>query len=331
MAIFNGVHTTQSEADTLVESYGESGKEKPEEQEVLFHAKFGNGRDEYPVVAGRYRLIWSKVCPFAQRNKIIFALLGLDDVISTGTVANEKTKDGWEFTDSPNQEDPVLKIKRLVDIYDETDPDFQGRALVPTLVDIKTHKVISSDYFQLPNQWEVDWKKFHRKNAPDLYPEKLRKQIDELNDIIFTDINTCVYKVGNSSTEEKKEKYQDIFFNRMDELEERLSKQRYLFGDQITDSDIRLYTTLARFDSVYYPLFKVNRKKLVDYPNLWNYAKDLYQTEGFASTTFFEDIIQGYIASFPLNCTEDIQRTVDKNLWSAPHDRAKKFNEIKKE
>lgn len=318
MAVFNGVHTTQKEADTLVDSYNEKSNKKVSEQEELFRVVFGEGEGEYPVVAGRYRLIWSRVCPFAQRNKIIFSLLGLDDVISTGTVANKKTKDGWEFSDSPNQEDPVLKIKKLVDIYDETDPDFQGRALVPTLVDIKTHKVISSDYFHLPNQWEVDWKKYHKKNAPDLYPKELRKQIDELNDIIFTDINTCVYKVGNSSTEEKKEKYRDIFFHRMDELEERLSKQRYLFGDKITDSDIRLYTTLARFDSVYYPLFKVNRKKLVDYPNLWNYARDLYQTEGFASTTFFEDIIEGYIASFPLNYDENIEKTVDRNLWLEP-------------
>ena len=325
MAIFNGVHSTQEEADTLVGSYEKKGVTDSKRQEVLFRAEFGDGKGQYPVVAGRYRLIWSKVCPFAQRNKIIFALLGLDDVISTGTVANKKTKDGWEFTDSPDGKDPVLGIRKLVDIYDETDPDYQGRALVPTLVDRKTHKVISSDYFRLPNQWETDWKKFHREGAPDLYPEPLRKQIDELNDIIFTDINTGVYKVGNSKEEEKKEKYRDIFFKRLDELEERLSKQRYLFGDQITDSDIRLYTTLARFDSVYYPLFKVNRKRLVDYTNLWNYAKDLYQTKGFGETTFFEDIIEGYLASFPLNVTGEIEKTVDRSLWLAPHDRAEKF------
>ena len=193
--------------------------------------------------------------------------------------------------------------------------------MVPTLVDTKTHKVISNDYFRLPNQWETDWKKFHKADAPDLYPLELRDEIDKLNNIIFIDINTSVYRIGNAVSKEKREKNLDAFFNRLDWLEERLSKQRYLFGNKLTDSDIRLYTTLARFDAVYYPLFKVNRKRLTDYPNVWNYAKDLYQTPGFRETTYFEKIITGYLAGFPGNNDGTISRTVDRVKWEEPHDR----------
>lgn len=290
-------------------------------QKNRFTTPFGSGEGELPVEAGRYRLLWAPICPWAHRQKIAFALLGLDDVISTGTANPVRTKNGWEFSLDPGGVDPVLGIRYLPEIYAETDPEYQGRATVPTIVDVKTRKVVNNDYFRLTNYWETVWKPFHREGAPDLYPEHLRSEIDELNDIIFHEVNNGVYKAGFAHSQEEYEKNYDLVFNRLDWLEERLSHQRYLFGDQITDSDIRLYVTLVRFDCAYYIAFRVNRNRLIDFPNLWNYAKDLYQTPGFGSTTDFDAIKRGYLLGDQEPGEEILAKGPDLSIWNEPHDR----------
>ena len=293
-------------------------------QKNRFTTPFGSGPGELPVEAGRYRLIWAAICPWANRQTIAFSLLGLDSVISTGKVNPVRTPQGWEFSLDPDGVDPVLKIRYLPEIYAETDSEYDGRATVPTVVDVKTRRVVNNDYFKLTNYWETAWKPFHKKGAPDLYPEELRGDIDSLNDVIFNDVNNGVYKAGFAETQQEYEKAYDALFARLDQLEERLSAQRFLFGDYVTDSDIRLYVTLARFDAAYYIVFRVNRNRLIDFPNLWGYAKDLYQTPGFGVNTDFDSIKRGYqLGSQSQNPYGILAKGPDVSIWNEPHGRAK--------
>jgi putative glutathione S-transferase len=295
-------------------------------QKNRFTTPFGDGEGELPVEADRYRLLWAPICPWAHRQIIAFRLLGLDQVISVGKANPVRTEKGWEFSLDEGGVDPVLKIRYLPEIYEETDPDYTGRATVPAVVDLKTRKVVNNDYFRLTNDWETVWKPFHKKGAPDLYPENLRKDIDELNNIIFHEVNNGVYKAGFAKTQEEYEKAYDTLFARLDWLEERLSHSRYLFGNQLTDSDIRLYVTFARFDAAYYLVFRTNRNRLVDFPNLWNYAKDLYQTSGFGDTTDFDAIKRGYqLGSQATNPYQILAKGPDLSIWKEPHDRNRTY------
>ncbi|MDR1232059.1 MAG: glutathione S-transferase C-terminal domain-containing protein [Spirochaetaceae bacterium] len=287
-----------------------------------FTTPFGNGDGELPVEAGRYRLLWARICPWAHRQIIAFKLLGLDAAISTGTTNPVRTPQGWEFSLDPGGVDPVLGIRFLSEAYEKADPDYAGRATVPAVVDIATGKVVNNDYFRLSNYWETVWSPFHKEGAPDLYPEDLRDDIDALNDVLFHEVNNAVYKAGFAQSQDEYEKAYHLLFNRLDMLEQRLATQRYLFGDRLTDSDIRLYATLARFDIAYYIVFKTNRNRLIDFPNLWNYAKDLYQTPGFGDTTDFDAIKRGYhLGSHGNNPYQILAAGPDLSVWNLPHDR----------
>lgn len=295
-------------------------------QQNRFTTPFGPGEGELPVEAGRYRLIWAPICPWAHRQIIAFKLLGLETVISVGKTDSVRGPEGWEFSLDPDGVDPVLKIRHLAEAYLKADPAYSGRATVPAVVDVKSGEVVNNDYFKLTNYWESVWKPFHKVGAPDLYPEALRNEIDALNELIFHEVNNGVYKAGFAQSQEEYEKAYDLVFNRLDRLEERLSTRRYLFGDQITDSDIRLYVTLARFDIAYYSVFRVNRNRLIDFPNLWNYAKDLYQSPGFGETTDFVNIKRGYqLGSHAKNPYRIVAKGPDLSTWNEPHDRAGKF------
>ena len=295
-------------------------------QQNRFSIPFGDKLGELPVEANRYRLLWAPICPWAHRQVIVRKLLGLEDVISLGTANPVRTEKGWEFSLDEGGVDPVLGIRYLPEIYEKTDPEYTGRATVPTVVDVKTGKVVNNDYFRLTNYWETAWKPFHKPGAPDLYPEELREDIDQLNDIIFNDVNNGVYKAGFAQSQEAYEKAYDALFARLDELENRLSKQRYLFGNQITDSDIRLYVTLARFDVAYYLVFRTNRNRLIDFPNLWGYARDLYSIPAFKETTDFNAIKRGYhLGNHASNPYQILAKGPDLSIWNLPHDR-EKFN-----
>lgn len=298
-------------------------------QKNKFTTPFGEGPDDLPVEAGRYRILWSPVCPWAHRSIIVRRLLGLEDVISVGTLDPIKPKverSDWSFTLDENDEDPVLKMNYISESYLNADPEYTGRFTVPAVVDITTKKVVNNDYFNLTKYWELAWKKFHKADAPDLYPEELRDQIDELNDLLFHEINNGVYKAGFARSQEAYEEAYDLIFNRLDWLEERLSHQRYLFGSQITESDIRLYVTLARFDVAYYNGFRANKKRLVEYPNLWAYARDLYQIPGFGDTTDFDAIKRHYhLCAIPGNPNKLLPKGPDTSIWNTPHGRDMKF------
>jgi putative glutathione S-transferase len=289
-----------------------------------FTAPFGNGSGELPVEAGRYRLIVSSGCPWAHRQLIAFRLLGLEKAVSIGKVG-PRTDKGWEFSLDPDGVDPVLGIQYLSAAYAKADPDYTGRATVPAVVDIASGKVVNNDYFKLSNYWETVWAPFHKEGAPDLYPEELRGDIDALNEVLFHEVNNAVYKAGFAQSQAEYEKAYDLLFNRLDILEQRLSVQRYLFGSRITDSDIRLWVTLARFDAGYYMVFKTNRNRLVDFPNLWNYAKDLYQSPGFGETTDFKTIKRMYqlISNAERNPFKIVSAGPDQSVWFDQHDREK--------
>ena len=203
------------------------------------------------------------------------------------------------------------------------------------MVDLKEQKVVNNDYHRLTNYFETAWAPFHKENAPDLYPEHLRSEIDALSDIIFHEVNNGVYKCGFARSQEAYEAAFDVLFNRLDLLEERLSNKRFLFGDYITDSDVRLYTTLARFDVAYYNAFKCNRNMIVDFPNLWGYLRDLYQTPGFGDTTEFEAIkihyhLSNHIASNDQKSHTTLPLGPDVSIFNTPHNREKLSNKEEK-
>lgn len=230
----------------------------------------------------------------------------------------------WAFTLDEGDVDPVLGIHYISEAYLAADPDYTGRFTVPALVDIPSGKVVNNDYFNLTLYFETAWKPYHKEGAPDLYPEDLREEIDKLNDIIFREVNNGVYKAGFARKQKAYDRAYNMVFNRLDWLEERLANQRYLFGDRLTESDVRLYVTLVRFDCAYYPVFRLNKKLLRDYPNLWAYARDLYQTPGFGDTTNFAAIKKHYhIDCCPSNEFAIVPNGPDETLWMTPHGREK--------
>lgn len=296
-------------------------------QENRFITPFGIEEEQLPVESGRYRLLWSPACPWAHRSVIVRSLLGLEDVISLGTldpIRPDVERTDWAFTLDENDVDPVLKIHYISEAYLKADPDYKGRFTVPAVVDLTTGNVVNNDYFNLTKYWEVEWSKFHKPGASNLYPVELRKEIDECNNIIFHEINNGVYKAGFARSQEAYEEAYDLVFNRLDWLEERLSHSRYLLGDKITESDVRLYVTLARFDIAYYNGFNLNRNRISEFPNLWGYVRDLYSQPGFGDTTDFDAIKKHYhLCAVSNNPYGLLPKGPDLAGWKEPHGRDK--------
>ena len=188
----------------------------------------------------------------------------------------------------------MLQIPRIKDAYLARFPDYPKGITVPAMVDVPSGEVVTNDFPQITIDFSGEWTEFHRDGAPQLYPEPLRAEIDEVNKRVYTEVNNGVYRCGFAGTQESYDAAYDRLFTAMDWLEERLASQRYLVGDTITEADVRLFTTLARFDAVYHGHFKCNRSKLTEMPVLWAYARDLFQTPGFGDTTDFVQIKSHY-------------------------------------
>lgn len=295
-------------------------------QKTRFTIPFGKEEGQLPVEKNRYRLIVSYACPWAHRQLFALKLLGLENVISVGVVNPIRpvgvNRTDWEFSLDENNTDPVLGVRYLSELYLKTDSAYQGRFTVPAVVDLQTEEVVNNDFYNLLKIWEMDWTQFHSTEAPDLYPEELRADIDALNEIIFHDINNGVYKAGFATSQKAYEEAYDNLFQRLDELEERLAHSRYLFGERLTDSDIRLYVSLVRFDIAYYNGFRCNRNRLIDFTNLWGYARDLYQQEAFKETTNFDHIKKHYHLSAVDNPHQILPKGPYLSIWDLPHDRA---------
>ncbi|NWL86654.1 MULTISPECIES: glutathione S-transferase family protein [unclassified Paenibacillus] len=301
-------------------------------QSNRFVTPFGDQDGELPVEANRYRLLWAPVCPWAHRAMIARKLLGLEEAISVGTADPLRPRIDrvdWAFTWDDNDVDPVLGVHYISEVYLNADPEYAGRPTVPAIVDIASKQVVNNDYHELTYYLETVWKPFHKEGAPDLFPEALQRDIRELNERIFHGINNGVYKAGFARSQEAYEQAYDGVFELLDELEARLDSQRYLFGNRITDADIRLYVTLARFDIAYYTAFRVNRNRLVEFPNLWAYARDLYQTPGFGDTTDFAAIKKHYHLSITHDPNYTFSRLLPKGPdlsgWLTDHGRAERF------
>ncbi len=282
-----------------------------------------DARDGYPVEPGRYRLVVARACPWATRSTIVRRLLGLEGVISLGVCGPTHDERSWTFDLDPGGVDPVLGIERLQQAFLARDPEYARGFTVPAMVEVSTGQVVTNDYPQITLDLSTQWREFHREGAPELYPEALRAEIDAVNEVVFSDVNNGVYRCGFAGSQESYDRAYDRLFSRLDWLSDRLTNQRYLVGDTITEADVRLFTTLARFDAVYHGHFKCNRNKLTELPVLWAYARDLFQTPGFGDTTDFVQIKQHYYKVHTnINPTLIVPKGPDLSGWFEPHDRA---------
>ena len=281
-----------------------------------------DGRDGYPVEPGRYRLVAARACPWANRAVIVRRLLGLEDAISLGLCGPTHDERSWTFDLDPGGRDPVLGYERLQEAYFARFPGYERGITVPAIVDVPTKALVTNDFDPMTIDLSLEWTKYHRDGAPELYPDKLRAEIDEVNAGVFADVNNGVYKAGFAHSQAAYERAYDALFARLDQLSERLASQRYLVGDTITEADVRLWPTLARFDAVYHGHFKCNRSKLSELPVLWAYARDLFQTPGFGDTIDFVQIKQHYYqVHLGINPTGIVPKGPDLANWLTPHHR----------
>lgn len=281
-----------------------------------------SGEDGYPVEPGRYRLVVARACPWANRAIIVRRLLGLEDVLSMALCGPTHDARSWTFDLDPGGVDPVLGIERLQQAYFARFPGYPKGITVPAIVDVPTGQVVTNDVPRITLDLETEWTEHHREGAPDLYPTALRDEIDEVNAELFTEVNNGVYRCGFAGSQEAYEDAYDRLFAALDRLSERLEGQRYLVGDTITESDVRCFTTLARFDAVYHGHFKCNRQKLSEMPVLWAYARDLFQTPGFGDTVDFDQIKAHYYrVHTDINPTAIVPKGPDPSNWLDPHGR----------
>jgi putative glutathione S-transferase len=282
-----------------------------------------DGSSGFRAEAGRYHLYVSLACPWAHRSIIVRRLLGLESTISMSVVDPIRDERGWAFRDGPGySRDPVNDFAFLSEAYLITDPAYTGRYTVPCIWDRVTQRLVTNNFPDITIDFETQFGAYHRPDAPDLYPEPLREQIDEVNALVYEDVNNGVYKAGFAISQAAYEASVEALFARLEWLEQRLTRQRFLVGAQITEADIRLFTTLVRFDAVYYGHFKCNLHRLIDFPNLWDYARDLYQHPGFGETVDFDHIKRHYYMTHDqINPSRIVPKgpLVD---WTTPHTRA---------
>jgi putative glutathione S-transferase len=282
-----------------------------------------SGSGGYKAEPGRYHLYVSYACPWAHRTLIFRMLKRLEEVVSLSVVNWHMGEQGWTFEDGPGViPDPVIGARFLHQIYTTAKPGMTGRVTVPLLWDKNTRTIVSnesSEILRMFNSAFDPWGDASR----DFYPKPLRAEIDAINQRVYETVNNGVYKAGFATTQAAYDEAVAALFETLDFLEARLKVQRYLTGDRITEADWRLFTTLMRFDPVYYSHFKCNLRRLADYPNLWNYAKDLYQVPGVAETVRLDHIKNHYYGSQrTVNPTGIVPRgpIID---YSTPHDRAR--------
>jgi putative glutathione S-transferase len=280
------------------------------------------GGELWAVEPGRYRLVAAKACPWANRAIIVRGLLGLEDVISMGLAGPTHDKRSWTFDLDPGGRDPVLGMERLQEAYLRRFPDYPKGITVPAIVEESTGRLVTNDFPWITHDLFHEWREHHRPDAPDLWPPHLREEMETVMKRVFTEVNNGVYRCGFAGDQASYDDAYGRLWTAMDWLEDRLSSRRYLMGEAITEADVRLFTTLARFDAVYHGHFKCNRQKLTEMPALWGYARDLFQTPGFGETIDFEQIkTHYYVVHRDINPTGIVPAGPDPAVWLEPHGR----------
>lgn len=283
-----------------------------------------SGSDGFKAEPNRYHLYVSLACPWAHRTLIFRKLKGLEDMISVSAVHPLMHENGWTFQDGPGViADPIFNADYMYQIYTAAQSDYTGRVTVPVLWDKKNNTIVSNESSEIIRMFNSAFDEVGANKDVNFLPEDLRGEIDELNDFIYPNINNGVYKSGFATTQEAYDEAVVDLFKALDTIEARLENNRYLTGDHITEADWRLFTTLIRFDPVYVGHFKCNIRRIVDYPNLWGYTRDLYQVPGVAETVNMDHIKSHYYGSHDtINPTLIVPRGPDIDFMSA-HGREK--------
>ena len=280
-----------------------------------------SGASGFQAVAGRYHLYVSYACPWAHRTLIFRKLKGLEDMIPISVVHWYMAENGWTFADGDGViPDPLHGAKYLYEIYQAADDSYTGRVTVPVLWDGEKDTIVSNESADIIRMFNSAFDEIGAAEG-DFYPEDLREEIDEINARVYTTVNNGVYKAGFATTQEAYEEAVEPLFESLEWLDGRLSTRRYLLGDRITEADWRLFTTLLRFDPVYVGHFKCNRRRIVDFENLWPYVRDLYQVPGVAETVHMDHIKSHYYGSHDtINPTGIVPVGPDID-FTEPHDR----------
>lgn len=254
-----------------------------------------SGEGGFPAESGRYHLYVSYACPWAHRTLVFRKLKGLEDHITISAVHPDMLSDGWTFETDDNGAtgDTLYGLPFARDIYTKAEPEVSGRVTVPILWDKQRETIVSNESSEIIRMFNSAFNDLTG-NTLDLWPAELRDEIETFNARIYDTVNNGVYKSGFATTQEAYDAAVSPLFDSLDWLEDHLSSNRYIMGDQITEADWRLWTTLVRFDPVYHLHFKCNRRRLIDYPNLWAYTRELYQWDGVAETVNMDHIVRHY-------------------------------------
>lgn len=268
-----------------------------------------DGSTDFKAEPYRYHLYISLACPWACRTLIFRKLKKLEDIISLSIVDPVVRDQGWAFSENSDCIPDVVNNKNyLYEIYTLADPEYTGRVTVPVLWDKKTYTIVNNESSDIIRMLNSEFNDFSEK-TPDYYPEKLRKEIDKMNDFIYENINNGVYKCGFATTQSAYDNAYDALFSAIEFLEDHFEKNNFLLGDQITEADWRLFTTLIRFDAVYFILYKCNKNRLIDYENLHNYILRLFEVPGISDTVSFDHIKRHYyISQVNLNPTQIVPK-----------------------
>ncbi|AOS96336.1 Glutathionyl-hydroquinone reductase YqjG [Microbulbifer aggregans] len=280
-----------------------------------------SGEGGFAAEADRYHLYVSLACPWAHRTLIFRKLKGLDELISVSVVSPYMHEHGWTFNkDEGSSGDALFQSDYLYQVYTRNKADYTGRVTVPLLWDKQRGCVVSNESSEIIRMFNSAFDGLTG-NSEDYYPDDLRGDIDATNDIVYENVNNGVYRAGFATQQDAYEHAYERLFATLEQLERRLSDNRYLCGDRITEADWRLFTTLVRFDPVYHGHFKCNKQRLADYPNLWGYVRELYQWPGVAETVDFHHIKTHYYASHDtINPTGVVPKGPELD-YSAPHHR----------
>jgi putative glutathione S-transferase len=281
------------------------------------------GEGGFAAARHRYHLYVALACPWAHRTVIMRTLKGLEEVVSMSVVEPLYGPHGWRFRTSPGTiPDTVNGAGELAEIYLRADPRYSGRVSVPVLWDKERRTIVNNESAEIIRMFNGAFGRFTNVRT-DYYPPALREEIDRVNALVYDNVNNGVYRAGFATSQAAYEEAFRALFAALDEVEQRLSRQRYLVGKDITEADWRLFTTLVRFDAVYYSHFKCNLRRIIDYPNLSNYLRDLYQQEGVAATVNMDQIKRHYYGSQRQVNPTGIVPLGPQLDFSAPHDRGR--------